>query len=98
MAFDVSSVDEPGRIPQRISVLEDFFDGNEDKLDWKEKKNSDWFVYGYALTVHKSQGSQWDNVMLFDEGYAFRENWARWTYTGITRAAETITIVRQRNG
>jgi exodeoxyribonuclease-5 len=49
--------------------------------------------YGYALTVHKAQGSQWDNVLLHDEAEFFRENAARWLYTGITRASEQITIV-----
>ena len=39
-----------------------------------ETRESDEFDYGYALTVHKAQGSQWDNVMLFDESFAFREN------------------------
>ena len=47
-----------------------------------------------ALTVHKSQGSQWDNVVLFDESGAFREHRNRWLYTGITRAAEKLTIVK----
>ncbi len=51
-------------------------------------------TYGYALTVHKAQGSQWDDVVLFDESWAFREHGARWLYTGITRAAETLTVVR----
>jgi exodeoxyribonuclease-5 len=32
--------------------------------------------------------------MLFDESFAFRENRARWLYTGITRAASRLTIVR----
>ena len=52
------------------------------------------FDYGYALTMHKAQGSQWDDVVLFDESYAFREHRQRWLYTAITREAETITIVR----
>jgi exodeoxyribonuclease-5 len=45
------------------------------------------------LTVHKAQGSQWDEVVLFDESGAFREHHARWLYTGITRAAEKLTVV-----
>lgn len=40
-----------------------------------------------------SQGSQWNHVMLFDESMVFREHRARHLYTGITRAAEKITIV-----
>ena len=59
-----------------------------------QRRQSDAFDYGYALTVHKAQGSQWDSVVLFDESWAFRDNRARWLYTGITRAAERLTIVR----
>ena len=32
-------------------------------------------------------------VTLFDESHAFREEARRWLYTGITRAAERVTIV-----
>jgi exodeoxyribonuclease-5 len=32
-------------------------------------------------------------VTLFDESYAFREHRARWLYTGLTRAAQAITVV-----
>ena len=59
-----------------------------------ERRRSDEFDFGYVLTVHKAQGSQWDDVMLFDESFAFREHRARWLYTGITRAATRITVVR----
>lgn len=54
------------------------------------------FDFGYAITVHKSQGSQWDNVLLYDDGMCTwkgaEEDRKKWLYTGITRAAETITI------
>ncbi len=51
--------------------------------------------YGYALTVHKAQGSQWDDVILYDDGFAKRDPEARrrWLYTAITRAAKRLTIV-----
>ena len=57
------------------------------------RRGSDEFDFGYALTVHKAQGSQWDDVVLFDESFAFREHRNRWLYTGITRAARRLTIV-----
>src|SRR5262249_21656418 len=50
------------------------------------------FDYGYALTVHKAQGSQWRRVALYDQ---WRFNGRRkWLYTGLTRAAEVITVLR----
>lgn len=75
------------------TVREEFFNGTEATLDWRAKRSSDQFTFGYALTVHKSQGSQWDNVYLWDESWAFREHRDRWLYTAVTRAAERITIV-----
>lgn len=70
------------------------FQGRGDDLPWWNAKKAEEFDYGYALTVHKSQGSQWDDVLLFDEAYCFREHRDRWLYTGITRAAEKLTVVR----
>jgi exodeoxyribonuclease-5 len=77
----------------KVSVMPEFFIGREDQLTYAVRRNSDEFDFGYALTVHKAQGSQWDRIVLFDESYAFREHRARWLYTGLTRAAETITVV-----
>lgn len=53
------------------------------------------FDYGYCLTVHKAQGSQWDKVTLCDDGFAKRspEERRRWLYTAITRAARELVIV-----
>jgi exodeoxyribonuclease-5 len=82
-----------GGKPIRVGVLPQFFEGGEDEIPYALRRNSDEFDFGYALTVHKAQGSQWDDVVLFDESYAFREHRARWLYTGITRAAERLTVV-----
>lgn len=78
----------------KIKVLKAAFEENDADIPWSTKKRYDDFDYGYALTVHKAQGSQWDNVVLFDESYAFRDMRERWLYTAITRAAERLTIVR----
>jgi ATP-dependent exoDNAse (exonuclease V) alpha subunit len=85
--------DDVSALNVKVSVLPEFFEGQEEGLPWQVRRESDEFDYGYALTVHKAQGSQWDHVVLFDESFAFREHRERWLYTGITRAAETLTIV-----
>lgn len=77
-----------------IKVLPEFFTDSEEAIPYQKRRSSDEFVYGYALTVHKAQGSQWDDIILFDESGAFRDNKTRWLYTGVTRAAKTLTIVR----
>ncbi len=53
------------------------------------------FTYGYAITVHKSQGSEWDNVCVLEESFPFdKEEHARWLYTAITRASDKLVLVR----
>ena len=71
----------------------EYFTDGEDGVPLAFRRNSDAFDYGYVLTVHKAQGSQWDDVVLFDESGAFREHRDRWLYTGITRAAKRLTLV-----
>jgi exodeoxyribonuclease-5 len=72
-----------------VSAHPHYFHGN--KPEYWERKDAEEFDYGYALTVHKSQGSQWNNVLLFDEWYG--KDRKEWLYTAITRAAERIDIV-----
>jgi exodeoxyribonuclease V len=77
----------------KVSVRGDCFAGGIETIPWEQRKPYDEFDYGYVLTVHKSQGSQWDDVVLFDESFAFQESRARWLYTGITRAAKRLSVV-----
>jgi len=57
-------------------------------------KKVDLFDFGYALTVHKAQGSQAKRVVLFEEKFSrMDENmWRRWLYTAVTRAEEELII------
>ncbi len=53
--------------------------------------------YGYALTCHKTQGGQWNNVFV-EAPYLPEENELevgdlRWLYTAITRASEKVYLV-----
>lgn len=86
--------DDPDRGVAKIKLLKAAFEDQETEIPWSTRKRYDDFDYGYALTVHKAQGSQWNNVVLFDESFAFKETRQRWLYTAITRAAERLTVVR----
>lgn len=87
--------DDPDRGVAKIKLLKAVFeDENPEEIPWQTRKRYDEFDFGYALTVHKAQGSQWNNVCLFDESWAFKETRQRWLYTAITRAAEKLTVVR----
>ncbi len=56
--------------------------------------DNDIFDFGYALTVHKAQGSQAEKVVLFEERFAKMtdDDWRRWLYTGVTRAQNELYI------
>ncbi len=77
----------------KVSARPECFLGGLEQLEWEQRKIFDEFDFGYVLTVHKAQGSQWDDVVLFDESFAFPDSRARWLYTGITRAAKRLTLV-----
>jgi exodeoxyribonuclease-5 len=55
----------------------------------------DLFDFGYALTVHKAQGSQAKRVVVFEERFSRMDDemWRRWLYTAVTRAMEELYIV-----
>lgn len=53
------------------------------------------FTYGYCITCHKAQGSQFNKVLVIEEGFPFnKEEHARWLYTACTRSVEKLVIVR----
>lgn len=82
------------------------FTEGEPTLDWKESyklnKNPKTrhlvpleFTYGYCITGHKSQGSEYDKVLVIEEKFPFdREEHARWLYTCCTRASEKLVLVK----
>lgn len=52
------------------------------------------FEFGYCISCHKAQGSEFDSVIVFDESYCFKEDKSRWLYTAIARAKKKLIIVR----
>jgi exodeoxyribonuclease-5 len=93
MTLQLLPDDETARRGVKVSVRPECFTGGLEQLDWARRKPYDEFDYGYVLTVHKAQGSQWDDVVLFDESFAFQDSRERWLYTGVTRAAKRLTVV-----
>lgn len=52
------------------------------------------YDFGYAMTVHKAQGSQFVHAMVYlDRKEKPAENdYRRWIYTAVTRASERLTV------
>jgi len=94
IGLDIQSDDFASNRIIQASVRREFFDGDPSKISWKDLKGTQQFDYGYALTAHKSQGSQWPHVIAYDESSTFRADAQRWLYTVITRASERLTLIR----
>lgn len=69
------------------------FDKERAQRDHFRKKGMVECTYGSAITVHKSQGSQFENVILYDDGFGRGEDRNRWLYTAITRAESGLLIL-----
>ena len=70
------------------------FDKQRHDRDWKTKRMLTEATFGWAITGHKSQGSQWNNVVVWDDGLGrTTEDRARWLYTAITRAEQGLVIL-----
>lgn len=99
----VQDDDSPGLTQYEIEVVQGLFEEHLQRernayscapqSAFHAKKTHEHVDWGHVLTVHKSQGSQWDDVIVHDESGAFRDAGSRWLYTGITRAAKTLTLV-----
>lgn len=61
----------------------------------KPTKGVQEFDWGYILTCHKSQGSEWDDVTVLDDSGVFGEHSTKWLYTAITRASKSVTILNR---
>lgn len=49
------------------------------------------FDFGACLTTHKSQGSEWPWVCVWDDTHTRMDERARWAYTAATRAQRRLT-------
>lgn len=83
---------DDGSFTREVSAHREPFLGKE--VPYLNRRDMDEFDFGYALTGHKSQGSEWGSVLVADESAVFRSNRYRWLYTAITRAAERVTIIK----
>ena len=52
-------------------------------------------TYGYAITCHCAQGSEWDKGLVIEESFPFdKEEHKRWLYTAATRFSDKLVLVR----
>lgn len=102
--------DDPVRTVEHSLNLRPTF---EDKAEFKDiifdpdsfyenKENRQYmkkmvFQFAYCITCHAAQGSEWDNIILYDDSWPDANDplfQARWRYTGVTRAAKRLVWLR----
>ncbi|AMR10743.1 ATP-dependent DNA helicase [Bacillus paralicheniformis] len=77
---------------EKLVIPNDSLTDDAFKLQPHEHKIYNSFDYGYVITCHKSQGSQWEKVVVIDE-VLDRNMHHRWLYTAITRSTEKLVLV-----
>lgn len=101
--------DAENKETMKVSIMMDdsfTFKGNISKFqfgqkttpkNWETKRLGNLFDFGYALTVHKSQGSESDSVVLILERLPEMDDtlYSRWLYTGITRAKRKLILAKR---
>jgi len=90
--YDMVSDNDENELIETI-VHDAFFDDSS-MPDWRALEGTQHMDFGYCITGHKSQGSQWPSVLIFDESFCFRESADRWLYTTITRAEDKVKVYR----
>ena len=100
-------ISDDGKTFNSVEMDKGMITTGEFSLDWREtyalgqlkNKIGDIvpreFTFGYAITCHKSQGSEWDKVLVIEERFPFdKKEHARWLYTAVSRSAEKCVLVR----
>jgi exodeoxyribonuclease V len=94
--FMLRLTDEDGE-KRVIMAWPDGFKGLQAQKDFEPlahfHRECAFMTFGWAITCHKAQGSQWDNVLVVNESQVFRGDQSRWLYTAITRAASRVAVV-----
>ena len=98
---------DDGEVYNNVDMDKNMIEKGEPFLDWRESyalgklkmKIGDivprQFSYGYAITCHKSQGSEFEKVLVLEESFPFvKLEHARWLYTACTRASEKLVLLR----
>lgn len=73
-----------------VSYCPDQFGKEKNEFKFNQDKNP--FDYAYAITAHKAQGDEFDNVIVYEEK-CNKWDHRRWSYTAASRAKENIIWV-----
>lgn len=85
---------DDGREYEGLISAQQFYNN---KAIWGLSHMEKW-DYGYSLTCHTAQGSEFDSVVVFEPSDGFQKwlgkvSYSRWLYTAITRAKRNLLLV-----
>jgi exodeoxyribonuclease-5 len=95
--------EDRGEVRVYKGYFETAVDGNENRilqdLNFRQQHRLVELDWGYCITCHKAQGSEWASVVVFDDGWGTRgkggeKRHRRWLYTAVTRASREVAVVR----
>ena len=102
VTFALNATDEDG-VKRNLTTVQALFEEHylkqsggftgDKRSVFEAKKKHHHVDWGWVITGHISQGSQWNHVVVHDESNVFRDDSHRWLYTAVTRAAEKLTVV-----
>ncbi|MDN3616764.1 AAA family ATPase [Vibrio gallaecicus] len=97
--------DEPGLTSEEMRALHIQFDSkykDKSKEDKTTLRKTDPYLnafkvkFGYAITCHKAQGSEWENVFVdcsYHTPSLLNKNYFQWLYTAITRTSSNLFVI-----
>ena len=94
----IGKIEEANKLYEAIK--EDYADEKSKYKQYLAIKKNKYFnalqiKFSYAITCHKSQGGQWENVFI-EQPYlpdGVSEPYYRWLYTAITRAKQRLFLI-----
>lgn len=82
-------------LPVHLDGFRGLREEDEFKSKARERSWAAFATFAQAVTCHKSQGSQWNRVVVVDESRVFRgDDATKWKYTAVTRAADAVHVLR----
>ena len=93
-SYDVELVLDDGRLYEGFISSKQL---NHNKAIWGLQHLDKW-DFGYGLTCHTAQGSEFESVVVFEPSKSFinwlgRVSYSKWLYTAITRAKRQLLLV-----
>ena len=80
---------------RRFYIHPECFTDPERVASWSyaKRRQMQEFAFGWAITGHKSQGSQWESVVVYADQFRWNaELFKQWLYTAITRAEKRVVV------